>query len=402
MRVFLRGKVYYAQFYDANGERQTKTTRCRDHKAALLVARRLEREAADPATTRTETFVRALNELLLVSEQRLKDGAISVDTYDYVADRVKALDAARGVIMPGALEPVFPRFLSELAPRHIDAFIAYRRTCIANVRTGARVGSNTIGKELVVLGQALKIAKRRDWWDGDIEALMPPDFKPDYKPRERWLTRDELDRLLAALPEKRRAQVAFMVATGGRLSESERAQGEDVQPERVWLRGTKTDAAPRWVPIVLPWQRELLAYAQGRRGRLHPRWVKLVRDVHLRCDQLGIARCSPNDLRRTFAHWMLQAGVPEALVAAMLGHTTSQMVKRVYGKLDGGEVEARVRAVLVAPETPADCTAGVSEASLPSDSSEGPTPSFCPDFGSSCWTRTSDPVVNSHLLYRLS
>jgi integrase len=388
MRVFLRGKVYYAQFYDANGERQTKTTRCRDYQAAVRVARRFEREAADPSQAREETLVRALNELLLVSEQRMKDGEISSATYDYVADRIKSIGTAVDVIPEGEAEAVLPRRLADLAARHIDAYIRFRRSHVANVRTGKLVSANTVKKELVVLGQALAIAQRREWWAGSIDALMPRDFKPDYKPRTRYLTRPELDALLASLPPRRAQQIAFMVATGARLSESERALGHDVTADRVWLRGTKTDAAPRFVPIVLPWQVDLLATAQGRQGALHEPWLKLVRDLHLRCDKLGIERCSPNDLRRTFAHWMKAAGLSDELVAGLLGHTTSQMVKRVYGKRDGGELEAAIRGAL-------GCTTGVSATSESPGPSEAPNLQKCPVFGSSCWTRTSDPVVNS-------
>jgi hypothetical protein len=246
-----------------------------------------------------------------------------------------------------------------------------------------------VKKELVVLGMVLRLAKRRDWWVGDIEALIPSDFKPDYKPRERWLPRHELERLLDALPPKRAARLAFMVATGARLSEAARARREDVSAERVFLRGTKTEKSKRFVPVVLEWQRDMLerALLHGGPHRLFESWGKLTRDVHLRCDQLEIARCSANDLRRTFAHWMRHDSIPEELVAAMLGHVDSKMVKRIYGKLDGGEVEALVRAA-------AGCATGVPGSADSSDSLDPADTQKCPDLGSDCRTRTCDPVIN--------
>jgi hypothetical protein len=43
---------------------------------------------------------------------------------------------------------------------------------------------------------------------------------------------------------------------------------------------------------------------------------------------------TPNDLRRTFATWLKQNDVDSAVVAAMMGHASTAMVDRVYGKLD--------------------------------------------------------------------
>jgi hypothetical protein len=41
---------------------------------------------------------------------------------------------------------------------------------------------------------------------------------------------------------------------------------------------------------------------------------------------------SLNDLRRSFATWHLEAGVSNVLVAKYLGHTTTEMVDRIYGR----------------------------------------------------------------------
>lgn len=37
-------------------------------------------------------------------------------------------------------------------------------------------------------------------------------------------------------------------------------------------------------------------------------------------EQAGIASCSPNDLRRTYAKWMRLARVPAEIVAPTMGH----------------------------------------------------------------------------------
>lgn len=50
----------------------------------------------------------------------------------------------------------------------------------------------------------------------------------------------------------------------------------------------------------------------------------------------------PNDLRRTFASWLKQAGVDSTVVAKLLGHTTSRMVEIVHGHLNDPTTRAAV------------------------------------------------------------
>ncbi len=81
---------------------------------------------------------------------------------------------------------------------------------------------------------------------------MPEGFSAAYQPRRRFLSGHEAQLLLAQLTPDRAARVAFILATGARWSESERAMRSDIDWRRsvVHLRGTKTAAALRAVPIV--------------------------------------------------------------------------------------------------------------------------------------------------------
>lgn len=51
------------------------------------------------------------------------------------------------------------------------------------------------------------------------------------------------------------------------------------------------------------------------------------------CDALGIPRCSTNDLRRSYASWLGQAGVRDELIEKALGHKGSSVLGRHYRKL---------------------------------------------------------------------
>jgi len=52
---------------------------------------------------------------------------------------------------------------------------------------------------------------------------------------------------------------------------------------------------------------------------------------------------TPNDLRRTFATWLKQNDVDSAVVAALMGHSSTAMVDRVYGKLDAASFRRAIR-----------------------------------------------------------
>jgi hypothetical protein len=52
--------------------------------------------------------------------------------------------------------------------------------------------------------------------------------------------------------------------------------------------------------------------------------------------------CSAHDLRRTFAHWHLAAGMPFDDVARAMGHASTTMLYRVYGHLSAEELRDRM------------------------------------------------------------
>ena len=259
---------------------------------------------------------------------RAKAGSGSEDTVKFY--RVKAGHLKR-VFELNEREEHVPFPLRELQPRHVDDYISQRR------REGA--ADSTISKELVTLRTALKGAKRAGLWRGDIDALMPDKFSPNYKPVERFLTVAELQKILPHLTADHAAAVAFMVGTSAEWGAVTRAHREDVSLDArtVYLRGTKRATRARTVPLVMDWQRSLVAYAiehaEGVDGPLFRRWGNVRRDLIAACDLAGIPSCSPNDLRRTCATWFREAGAAPNLIAAVLGHADSRMVERVYGRL---------------------------------------------------------------------
>ena len=327
-RLFKRGRVWYGWVYE-DGRRITRTTKCRDRSAAEAVVRQWERDAADPdhAAARTATLSSALQLLLNLDDEEVAAGRRSADTVEFHRSKAGHLVRVFETNERGERVP-FP--LARLRAFDVDGYISCRRA------EGA--ADTTISKELVILRKSLRLAVRAGVWRGRVDEVIPVAFSPGYEPRKRALTADELAKLLAKLTADRAARVAFIVATSACWRETELARRADVGEglATVLLRGTKRKTRFRTVPIVSPAQQSLLAYAlehaKGTGEALFQAWANVRRDLADACTAAKIERCSPNDLRRTFASWHVEAGVPLFPIAQAMGHKDTRMLERVYGR----------------------------------------------------------------------
>lgn len=327
-KLYMRGSVWWAWIL---GERCS--TGCKDRSAALLRARDLERSAVDP-TYRAASAISLAEVILAFLQDRITRGRAAGTLHCY---RVKVRHLAR---LLGQHTP-----LSQITAGAVDRYCA--------TRLGEGASRNTVSKELTALRGALKIARRRGWTSTDPGAVLPVGWSAEYTPRRRSLGWDDAQQLLAELARRlphRAAWVALALATGGRRSEVERIERRDIDLQRsqIRIRGTKTTASARVVPI-LDLTRPLVAAALAwgaHQGRLVPRWGSAVRDLALACHAVGLERVTPNDLRRSLATWLVASGVEASLVAQLLGHTDSRMVERVYGRLSPGQLGAALEARL--------------------------------------------------------
>lgn len=331
-RLVRRGGIWYCWVPKPGGGTRRVTTNCTDRKAAEAKARELERGAADPAHQASyTTTVQQACDRFLASRKRAGRAAGTLHHYG-----VKLSHLATKLRMP----------LAMLTMASVERYIDERE------QEGAR--RTTIKKELRALQVTLRHARRQGLWLGEVDRVVP-EYADDYKPRTRALSFDEARDLIAVLAfadnsqpieraRNRAAMVAFILATGARWGEACRARREDVVGEFVHLRGTKTKAAARTVPIV-KLTRGLLDFVlvhANAEGRLFDRWSNPGRDLSVACAQAKMAPCSPNDLRRSVTTWLRASGVDLSIIAAFLGHTTSRMVERVYGRLSPEDLRVRM------------------------------------------------------------
>lgn len=187
---------------------------------------------------------------------------------------------------------------------------------------------------------------------------IPRSERPDMT----FLSREDFDHLLTAIPERWRPMLEFMVASGARFGEVSALRPADVN------RSTNT------VRITRAWKR---TYTQGGYELGPPKTKKSVRTINLppetldKLDYTGEwlfttkhggpvrisnfranvwwpavakAKLSPrpriHDLRHTCASWLIMAGIPLPVIQRHLGHESIQTTVDLYGHLDRGSAQA--------------------------------------------------------------
>lgn len=329
MRLFKRGETWFCWFY-AGGRRLKRSTRCHDKRAAEAVARRWEQAAASPADTAkaAATVEDALDALLNLRREQLSAGKRAAATVEYYEQKTGVVVHVLGADTP----------LMSLTAKRLDAYVSERRLDGAS--------EHTIHKELGALRVALKLAKRRGIWSGDVDEVVPR-ISPEYKPKERALAYGELRPLLDQLDADHAARLAFVLATTAELSATDRALRSDAKPHEVLIRGEKRDTRYRVVPLVTPWQKGLMEFARiwarGSGDKFFAasgeEWRGALKYAARRA---GLEHLSPNDLRRTAATWLRADGAPVELLSPVLGHADGRMAERVYARLSPAALAERL------------------------------------------------------------
>jgi integrase len=343
-KIYKRGKAYWAYWTDQYGQHR-QSLKTADQQVARERLRRLELAATNPTAYSGHTLAQSID---AVFASRPTMSAATRNIYE-----CKARNLAR--ILGAA---------TELASLTRDDFVAYQ-----NQRLEEGVTMHTISKEFGVMTTAFKEAMRRGLWLGDIKGIVPV-VKTGYKPRDRWLEPEEADGIVRELPTTER-RIWFLVAihTGMRASELRSFAWENIDWKRnmITVKGTKTKGSHRTIPMSAQLATWLLPL-KGK-GKVLAPWGNVRRDISaalarhngIERDKGGqgarlytkIETISPNDLRRTFCSWLVQAGVPEHVAAKLLGHSSSVMVSRVYGHLAQRNLSAAVA------QLPDFCTYGV-------------------------------------------
>ena len=193
----------------------------------------------------------------------------------------------------------------------------------------------TINRYLSLLRNLLRTA--RDEWQW-IDSIPKVRLLPGEVERDRWLTKEEADRLLAVCPPHLAAIVRFALATGCRAREILGLEWCRVDLNRgtAWLNQTK-NGTPRGVPL----NRDSLAVLEDQVGK-HPQFCFTYRGEPIKAnvsnkawfsalEKAGLDDFRFHDLRHTWASWHRQSGTSCDELKELGGWKTRSMVDR-YAK----------------------------------------------------------------------
>lgn len=243
----------------------------------------------------------------------------------YAADRASVVASPdRFRFMWKALEPFFGYKIGKAITR---------ADCLAYTASRRRDGrtNSTIRTELESLRACLR------WHYGkDAPKIIAP---TPSKPRERFLTKADRDKLLAAIVAPHiKLFVNIALATGARagaildLTWDRVGQTIDFNP----AGRDKTNKRRTIVPVTPRLRVALDEAFAGRQSDYVIEYggkpVKSVKTGLMAAARRSGVAFSAHDLRRSAARWMAEDGVPMEMIAQMLGHTTTRLTYQVYAR----------------------------------------------------------------------
>lgn len=199
-------------------------------------------------------------------------------------------------------------------------------------RHGAAAG--TIKTELEYLRACLNLRYGR----GRNRVWMPTGSPP----RDRYLTREELDKLLERVGTAHvRLFIVLAITTGARMGALLELRWDqvDFKHKTINFNSAGREQSNKRRPEVPLNGRAYEALEEAARGALTD-WViewdgravkSIKKAVRMAAKRSGVA-CSPHVFRHTAGVWMAQADVPMQKISQFLGHTSTRVTERTYAR----------------------------------------------------------------------
>jgi integrase len=392
-------KYWYARYREPGADAWStwRSTRCKLKRDAEEHAKRecASRDEARAKASDHSSFVtldRAYEELAAHQARKNEGKGVSENTQEIVSLKASHVCTFFG----------FDRDINTFGLADTEAYLDHRRKLVADP---------TIAKEMTYFIGALKRCYDLDLYKGkDPKGLWPSTLAHEFEGRDRWLPWDEYLPLHAQLTagvqtyfRKQRHGTGYAETKvvecetqevmgvdfsdhltmycffGARFKDLYVMHVDDVLPtNHLQIHGTKTKGAERAIPIadearptidrriaqagpdglLFPFTSGTLKTGkEARKAQLDNQKRAWLRALGKACIACGIAHCSTNDLRRTFATWAWQGGVPEDVLIRWMGHSSVKMIRKIYSKPSqeqGAREIAKLpsRTANVAPMTP--------------------------------------------------
>ncbi len=247
--------------------------------------------------------------------------------------------------------------LAEVTPASIEQYRAWRRATIS--RRGIPVTPATINRELACLKRMFSVARKGLFvLKGGVPNSNPVasiSLERENNERDRVLSRDEFDQLMAVAPGHLKPILLTAYHTGMRRGEILGLTWDrvDLKASVIRLRpeDTKTQEG-RVIPLTKELthilQQSTIYLAEDGRRVLYVFTYggkpigSIRRAFETACQRAGITGAVFHDLRHTFVTNMRRAGVDYFRIMAITGHRTMEVFKR-YHTIDQDDLHHAVR-----------------------------------------------------------
>lgn len=230
------------------------------------------------------------------------------------------------------MKDILPAFgsrkVTELGPCDCDAL----HRSISRTRP---IRANRVNE---VLRKALNLAVRWGWIDRNPASGVRRNAE---QKRNRYLSRDEISRLIEALdnhPERSSADaILFMLLTGCRKSEALNAKWDHLDlAQRIWTKPSSETKQRREHRV--PYSSVVAEILEQRRDKANGAYIfpgssgaplrEVRRTWQSACRTAQLENIRVHDLRHTFASLVASSGQSLLIVGELLGHSTAQTTKR--------------------------------------------------------------------------
>ena len=165
---------------------------------------------------------------------------------------------------------------------------------------------------------------------------------PPSAPRDRYLPKEELERLLSHVTTPHvRLFIVLAVTTGARMSAILELRWDqvDFKHKTINFNQLGREQSNKRRPEVPINNRALLTLEEAARGAVSDfvvewdgRPVKSIKKAIRRAAERSGVLCSPHVFRHTAGVWMAQGDIPMQKISQYLGHTSSRVTERTYAR----------------------------------------------------------------------
>ena len=313
MGVYQRGKIWYIDYYDQHGTRHRERVGPNKRKAELALAKRkiqiIENQFFH-IKKREKITLRQMAELYMknYSEPNKKSSR---------RDKIS---------LKNILPVLGDKYLHEISPLDIEKYKTQR------IR---KVKKSTVNRELACLKHIYN--KAIEWAKIDTNPVTKVKFFKENNSRIRFLTKEEIDKLISSAASHLKPVIITALNTGMRKSEILNLKWEDVDFNQkiIIIRETK-NKEKREIPMNYTVSSVLLDLFK-KRSLDNPFVFKKpgggqLRDIKTSFNsavkRAGIKNFRFHDLRHTFASYLVMQGTDFKTVQELMGHKTIQMTLR--------------------------------------------------------------------------